>query len=299
MKIIFTIAIFLAFTPILLAKDNFDLSYIWDDIVWCGPHMDKALVCHSGNGKKYVEICVSINSLKAGHLTLESGVTRLHGDDYFGSCDSPTPENKISIYPCNAGIKRRELNRQTTVIGDSTSQYGNYNDYISAEITSLTSSPADNSYDDYNYTNISVNGGRGVYNTITSTPFTTLLNTDALTFILSSETYGTNYFVDWCITQTNPVDSKLDVIVNTTANRYIRSSNLITKFELHCGPDANSTSRLTNYSYEQMQTTINIRNITVPASSHCIWRQRFIEATESIRPNSGEKVVITAELNLY
>ncbi len=298
MKKLFFSTLLLLSSLQLIAGDHVNIWDIWDQIVWCGPHGNKALVCHSGNGKKYQEICISINSLKRGHLTVESGVTRLHGEDYFGKCFSTPEKNQVSIYPCNAAIKRRVTVTTSEVISNSSSNYHGYNDYIHAETTAISSFPDNNSYDQYKYDYQSVPAKRDQYSELSDSQFTTLLNTDSLSFVLNSETYGTNYFVDWCIHQTIPNTTSITAAIAPNDIAYTGHSELVSKYELLCGDDEYNLSQVSSSNYERINQTLSYRGVTLPSYSHCIWRQRFIETKEGKRPNRSATVTFSSALEI-
>lgn len=273
-----------------------------ENIIRCGnlenDNQYKVWLCHANQGSKgFVNICIDLNSLKKGHLTEVSGETRLHSHDYLGICGG-NEENKISIYPCNAGMKRQNKKPAQIIVGDSTSNFGSYNDYIHADITTVDGAQDDNSYDNYNYNTISVEAGRYEYNTITNTPFTTMFDTDELSFVMHSETYGTNYYVDWCINQTIPKENNISVVMSPSSLKYTDHSELVTKYQLYCGDSSSDLSLISSSSYERISNSSYFTNIYIPPTSKCIWRQRFIETKSGIRPNSSAEVKFGAYLEI-
>lgn len=296
LKIPLTISIALIVLSELFAA-TVNLNDIWPDIVWCGNNGNKALICHKAGGNNVQQLCVSVNALKQGHLTAESGVTRLHGEDYFGYCRETAPEETI-IFPCNAAIKTPQLRENCTTIGDSISCGDMTLDNISAQaaISPKEITPQDIS-EEGNL--ISIISHPTEYQSVSVRPFSTKLIDDQLNFQLVSEQYGSAYSVDWCIHQYKNYDRYLDFSLTIPASDYTKRAGTVSRYEVWCGDTADNMQKIAQSETAPLAQITQYQGIAIPPRAYCIWRQKFFETRTGKRPWRQDQVLITGELKSF
>ncbi len=295
-KNVYLTFIFLSFS---LQAQQLDLSQLWSQIVWCGPKMDKALICHHAGGTNYNELCVSINSLKRGHLTVESGITCLHGDDYFGKCGGANA-GQTSIFACNAAIKSPQLKSWCVQIGDSQTCQDSLGDFIQSDIFRGDQELLSTDFiDDFEAEKIRISTNANVYNEITNTPFETLLFDDTLSFNLHSANYGAAYSVDWCILRSQPKSESIDVALTLQDVHYLQQAKLVSRFELWCGDNKNNLQKIDWSETAPLNSFSQYTQVTLPPNKYCLWRQKFFETQVGKRLWQAGNLQVFSELEIH
>ncbi len=134
------------------------------------------------------------------------------------------------------------------------------------------------------------------YQEISSTPFSTQLIDEQLSFNLHSANYGSNYSVDWCIRQFSPKSGTLNFSLTIAQDQYLRRSSLVSRFELWCGDHPSQLQKIDWSETTSLGQYTQYQHIGLPAQQYCLWRQKFFEISSGIRPWSLDQLNIIGEL---
>lgn len=232
------------------------------------------------------------------------------------------------IYACNAGIKHKNPSGSVGYdVGDSETDTEDTGDWLQ-DVMEYSLKKYDQWNDDtYNFVTNNRKSANGSNNYVTATGFTDTRSNNPsahkigyntanelsvilskLKFELSSERYGTEYFVDVCYYGPRFHDGGVNgayfgtdaevTFTNLFFKNYRQKSNLLVRATLYCdGSVKKSTSwKSANTSYRSFW---NGHNLGTNAFTKCVFRYEFKENSTGMRANikHGARVKVRSSIN--
>lgn len=304
----------------------------------CGDNkLDKITICHAGsnNNPNFVNICVDLSAVH-GHL-------KNHSHDSVGPCGSSGESLSDGIvYACNAGIKHEkpasrlcysrtnpslsckpescESGQSCDCVcsGEDGSSIVDFMTFSgrsfssNSDLESITNesfwsgtTQSRTSIESQSYGFVDSEG----FVVATNSPENYVLRTNSLSFQLSSELYGSEYFVDLCWKNVNDsYAGEFEISPKYSfknkqlfGETYTESANILTRTDVECVDDNEQSFNLfeESLSYFPSQMSELLPQIgTVDRVSFCRVRHYFKEDSENFRPWELNAIEVTTSLDV-
>ncbi|MDD0853354.1 hypothetical protein HBN50_09610 [Halobacteriovorax sp. GB3] len=281
----------------------------------------KTVVCHSGSGAHYGEICISFSGLW-GHLAQ-------HDLDYYGKCNAVGDEGIPKPYVCNAGLRQKDLDEEICFEKGRLEEFNEYvecrnssncvcfdkkdlylADFMSGQLSTFNPYTEEIS----NTTSLNLQAKKNLFQVFGTDPFFQTLATDqGLSFEIGSERMNAEYFVDTCFTNTSGLEEysisfRLNSTISTnlyqTQVDYPSMSKLKSKYLLYCDSVYDGLLNYDTVSLEKEGSFFDFRagqihndSVTIQNKEACVIRQYFKENELSLaRQHDLKKITVS---NLY